>query len=102
MESSPVSDSDSTCSSDIESEDASIYAWEARGAQAVNSYRVTFRRELDISQSQAYRQRAFVTRREAFLHEYDLDDAFPDKHAGSCGPAQLVCGKQLVVLWQMR
>lgn len=94
MESSPVSDSDSACSSDIESEDASIYAWEARGAQAVNSYRVTFR--------QAYRQRAFVTRREAFLHEYDPDDAFPDKHAGSCGPAQLVCGKQLVVLWQMR
>lgn len=82
MESSPVSDSDSACSSDIESEDASIYAWEARGTQAVNSYR-----ELDISQSQAYRQSAFVTRREAFLHEYDLDDAFPDKHAGSCGPA---------------
>lgn len=65
----------SSDSEDESSVTSSADAWAQRQAQTVNAYSVSLRRELDVSNSQANRQRAFVNRREAFLREYDWQSA---------------------------
>ena len=70
--------SESTCSSGSDSEcslQASADPWEACQAQSVNEYRVSLRRELDVSTSQANCECSFVNRPKAFLREYDMEDA---------------------------
>ena len=69
-------DADSCSDSDAESSvHSSADPWGQRQAQSVNNYRVSLRRELDVSTSQANRQLAFLNRRQAFLREYDWQDA---------------------------
>lgn len=69
-------DTDSPSDSDSESSVcSSADPWGQRQPQLVNNYRVSLRRELDVSTSEANRQRAFLNRRQAFLSDYDWQDA---------------------------
>lgn len=69
-------DTDSPSDSDSESSvRSSADPWGQRQPQLVNNYRVSLRRELDVSTSEANRQRAFLNRRQAFLSDYDWQDA---------------------------
>lgn len=49
--------------------------WQQRGALVVNDHPVTLRREQQVQQSLADRQRALHHRREEFIEEYELERA---------------------------
>ena len=69
-------DSDSSSESGSESSVASLAdSWEQQAAQSVNSYTVSLRRELDVLTSEANRQHSFVNRRQAFVSDYDWQNA---------------------------
>ena len=69
-------DTESTSGSDSESSSgANTDPWESWDAQSINNQSVTLRRELDVSRSQANRERAFVNLRETFLRQFHLEDA---------------------------
>ena len=76
MASLDTSDTESTSGSDAESSSGgNTDPWESRDAQSINDHSVTLRRELDVSRSQANRERAFINRRKTLLGQYDLEDA---------------------------
>ena len=69
-------DADFPSDSDGESSvHSSADPWGQGQAQSVKNYRVSLPRELDVSTSEANCQHAFLNRSQAFLSEYEWQDA---------------------------